>query len=281
MSTQHCQNKWQAAINEEIEPALQSPPLKVRILGCSGGVGSGRKTIAILIDDDMLIDAGTGVADLTIEELGRIGTVLLTHAHLDHTVGLPLFLDTAFESRMGVPVDVFANSETLDAIKKHIFNDVIWPDFTVLPDPDSPIMRCHEVSDGDLLELGRRKITAVAVKHSVPTLGYCVEVDGRVIAFSGDTTRNESLWRVLNEYDRLDALLVEVSFPNRQAQLAKDSRHYCSGSFIDDVRNLRHKPDIWITSMKPGEEKTIMGELRNGLPDMQIQAVEAGQIIEI
>ena len=281
MSTQLCQNKWQAAPDEDIESSLQSSPLKVRVLGCSGGVGSGRKTTAMLIDDDMLIDAGTGVADLTIEELGNIDTVLLTHAHLDHTVGLPLFLDTAFENRKGVPVDVFANSDTLDALKKHIFNNVIWPDFTVLPDPKSPIMRCHEISDGDLLELGRRKIRAVAVKHSVPTLGYCVEVDGRVIAFSGDTMRNESLWRLLNEYDRLDALLVEVSFPNRQAQLAEDSSHYCSGSFIEDIKNLRHKPDIWITSMKPGEEKTIMDELHEGLPDMQIQAIEAGQIIEI
>ena len=68
--------------------------MRIRILGCSGGIGAGSRTSAMLIDDDVLLDAGTGIGDLELDDLHAIRHVFLTHAHLDHIAGLPMLIDS-------------------------------------------------------------------------------------------------------------------------------------------------------------------------------------------
>ena len=87
--------------------------MRIRILGCSGGIGAGARTSAMLVDDDVLIDAGTGIGDLALAELQPIRHVFLTHAHLDHIAGLPLLVDTVFDEGFETPVTVYARAETL------------------------------------------------------------------------------------------------------------------------------------------------------------------------
>lgn len=253
--------------------------MQVRILGCSGGIGSGLKTTSILLDEDILIDAGTGVGDLTLEELRRLRHVFLTHSHLDHVVGLPLFVDAAFESYVRNPLQVHARKETIDALQAHLFNDVMWPDFSVLPNAARPVLNYREMQPGDQLTLGEREFRAVDVKHAVPTLGYCVKSSDKVIAFSGDTTTNRTLWPVLNDYRNLDVLIIEVSFPNQQAELAMKSGHYCPRTFARDLEKLKHDPAIWLTAMKPGEEELIMDEVCAELPGRSIRRLESGSVI--
>lgn len=252
--------------------------MQVRILGCSGGIGSGLKTTSILLDDDVLIDAGTGVGDLGLDELRRLKHVFLTHSHLDHVVGLPLFIDAAFEAYMQNPLHVHARRETINALQAHLFNDVIWPDFSRLPDPRRAVMQYNEVKPGDQFVLGDREFRAVDVKHAVPTLGFCVKSSDKVLAFSGDTTTNRTLWPVLNDYDKLDVLIIEVSFPNQQAELAMKSGHYCPRTFAMDLQKLRHDPAIWLTAMKPGEEQMIMDEVCAELPGRRIRRLESGSV---
>ena len=252
--------------------------MQVRILGCSGGIGAGLKTTSILLDDDVLIDAGTGVGDLSLEELRRLRHVFLTHSHLDHVVGLPLFIDAAFEAYLENPLQVHGSVDTIKALQAHLFNDVMWPDFSVLPSAAEAVMRFAPLSAGDVLDLGSRRMTAVEVKHSVPTLGFCVEAAGKVLAFSADTTNNQTLWPVLNQYDNIDVLVIEVSFPNRQAELAQKSGHYCPRTFAQDLAKLDHNPAIWLTAMKPGEEELIMEEVRAELPGRQVSRLESGVV---
>jgi ribonuclease BN (tRNA processing enzyme) len=252
--------------------------MQVRILGCSGGIGAGLKTTSILLDDDLLIDAGTGVGDLSLEELRRLRHVFLTHSHLDHVVGLPLFIDAAFEAYLEHPLQVHACQATINALREHLFNDVMWPDFSVLPSAADAVMQFMPLSAGQVLELGSRQIRAVDVKHAVPTLGYCVEAGGKVLAFSGDTTNNQTLWPVLNAYSNVDVLVIEVSFPNRQAELAEKSGHYCPRTFAQDLAKLEHDPAIWLTAMKPGEEELIMEEVRSELPGRTVRRLESGVV---
>ena len=148
--------------------------MQVRILGCSGGIAAGLRTTSILLDDDILIDAGTGVGDLSLEELRRIRRVFLTHSHLDHTVGLPLFVDAVFETCVQHPLTVYARQETIDALRSHLFNDVMWPDFARLPSVEQAAMRYHPIRPGDVIQAGNRTVRAVVVKHAVPTVGFCV-----------------------------------------------------------------------------------------------------------
>ena len=139
-------------------------------------------------------------------------------------------------------------------------------------------MRFMPLSAGDVLDIDSRKITAVEVKHSVPTLGFCVESEGKVLAFSADTTNNQTLWPVLNGYKNIDVLVIEVSFPNRQAELAQKSGHYCPRTFAQDLAKLEHNPAIWLTAMKPGEEELIMEEVRAELPDRHVSRLESGVV---
>ena len=102
--------------------------MKVRVLGCSGAIAKDCKTTSFLLDGDILIDAGTGLGDLTLDEMRRIEHVLLTHSHLDHVAALPLMVDAVGASRAR-PLQIHGLPETIHALKAHIFNDVIWPDF--------------------------------------------------------------------------------------------------------------------------------------------------------
>jgi len=69
--------------------------MKLRILGCSGGIGGRHlRTTSMLLDNDILIDAGTGVADLSLTELSLIDHIFLTHSHLDHVASIPFMVDT-------------------------------------------------------------------------------------------------------------------------------------------------------------------------------------------
>ncbi|MGH8496681.1 MAG: MBL fold metallo-hydrolase [Gammaproteobacteria bacterium] len=255
--------------------------MRVRILGCSGGIGAGLRTTSILIDDDVLIDAGTGVGDLTLDALKRIRHVFLTHAHLDHTAGLPLFIDTAFSTFADRPIEIHALAETIHALETHMFNGVMWPDFAALPSRDQPVLRFTPLEPGDSVTVHGRLVHAIEVSHGVPAVGYCVQAEGKVLAFSGDTARNRTLWPALNAYPNIDALLIEVSFPNRQAELARHAGHYCPQTFADDIRQLRHKPEIWLTAMKPGEEQTIYDEVRAALPRLPIHRLTRGDEIRL
>ncbi len=250
--------------------------MHIKVLGCSGGIGAGLKTTAILIDNDTAIDAGTGIGDLTLEELRKIRRVFLTHSHIDHVAGLPLFLDSVFDYRIGDPLELYARAETIQALKDHIFNDVIWPDFSVLPYDDEPVMRYNVIEAGQEVQLGDRLLTAVDVHHSVPSLGYCIQQNGNVFAFSGDTRTNRSLWPVLNSFPSINVLIIEVSFPNYQEDLAQNSGHYCPSTLAEDMQNLEHNPDIWVTAMKPGEEELIMEEVISAMPGRNIKQLKAG-----
>lgn len=255
--------------------------MRVRILGCSGGIGIGLRTTSILVDDDILIDAGTGVGDLTLAEIAGIRHLFLTHSHLDHVCGLPLFLDSMFDEFAERPLIVHSRAETLTALRSHLFNDVLWPDFTKLPNREKPVVRFEPLTPGDVIAVGERKVHAVDVHHSVPSLGFCIERAGKVFAFSGDTMTNETLWPVLNAFPNVDVLVMEVSFPNSQDQLARRAKHYTPQMLALDLRRLEHDPQLWVTAMKPGEEDQIFEELTHALPARRLHRLKRGDVFDM
>lgn len=255
--------------------------MKVEILGCSGGIGGGLRTTSILVDNRILIDAGTGIGVLSIEQLRSIRHVFLTHSHLDHTAGLPLFADTVFDSLVGDPLRIYARGETIQALQSHMFNDIMWPNFAQLPDPQNAVLKYNVIAPGDVVTFGNVALRAVEVHHSVPSVGYCIEANDKVLAFSGDTKTNETLWPVLNAYPNLKALVIEVSFPNDQAELAERSGHYCPETLARDLQKLDHEPEIWVTAMKPGAESTIFDEVEAAIPGQKIRRLTAGDTFEL
>ena len=255
--------------------------MRIRILGCSGGIGAGSLTSAMLIDDDVLIDAGTGIGDLALEDLDSIRHVFLPHAHLDHVAGLPMLVDRVFDENVARPITVYAREETLSAIQEHLFNGVIWPDFAKLPSAEKPMLRYRVCSPGDTIQIEHRDFHAVDVMHSVPSLGYTVQNSGGAFAVSGDTKTNETLWPVLNACDDLKVLVIEVSFPDKMESLATESGHYCPRTLARDLERLQHNPDIWLTGMKPGEEDAILEQVTRAVPDRNIQMLSRGTVLTV
>ncbi len=255
--------------------------MRLRVLGCSGGVGQGRLTTSFLIDDDILIDAGSGLGELSLDEMAKIRHIFLTHSHLDHISFLPLLVDSIFE-RIKEPIIIYGQPATLKGLREHIFNWTIWPDFSELPHPQQPVMRYEEVLPGSVCRIEGRQLELIPVNHIVPTVGYRVEsVSGKAFAFSGDTTSNSSFWQALNAHKGLDLLLMEVAFSNSEEELSRIARHYCSSSLATDLVKLKHSPEIYLTHQKPGEEQTIFRECKAAIQDREIKQLKNNLIFQL
>ena len=239
--------------------------MRVRVLGCSGSIARDCKTTSFLIDQDVLIDAGTGVGDLTREEMLRIHDVFLTHSHLDHIACLPLMVDTIAAARVGQPLRVHALPETIAALRQHLFNDLIWPDFTRLPSAESPLVTFHPLEPGATRQVQGRTIEALPAEHSVPAVGYAArgaDANAPWWVFSGDTERNPAFWQRINQMP-VAALVIETAFSNRERELARLAKHLSPevlAAELDQICAASRYP-IYITHTKPAETESIMREI--------------------
>lgn len=252
----------------------------ISILGCSGGIGPGNRTTSILIDDDILLDAGSGVGDLQLQQMSKIRHVFISHSHLDHIAFLPFLVDSIF-SQIKDPIQVYGLPETIQALRDHIFNWVIWPDFSELPSKEKGVMCFNEVAAGDTVEIGNRVVTVVPVEHIVPGIGFIVTSENkRHFAFSGDTATNDSLWPALNKLDNLEALMIEAGYPNSMEKLGELAKHYTPKSLAEDLKKLKHKPHLLISHIKPGLEIQISEDLHKELQDYQLTCIKSGDSLQ-
>ena len=253
--------------------------MKIRILGCSGGIGGALRTTSLLIDDDILIDAGTGISTLMPEEMAKIRHIFITHTHLDHIACLPLMVDSIFD-KIKTPIIIHAQQLSIDALKNNIFNWAIWPNFAELPTMQSPVIRYEPFQPGETRKIGDRIFESIPVNHIVPTVAYRVANSETAIAYSGDTTTNETLWEALNAHDRLDLLLIEVAFGNHLEELCKRARHYSPNLLAQDLKKLKHQPAVCITHNKPGEESNISTECRAAISDRPLTFLHGDEVFE-
>ncbi len=254
--------------------------MRLRVLGCSGGIGQDRRTTSFMVDDDILVDAGTGVGELTLDEMAGLRHIFLTHSHHDHICGLPLLIDSIF-TRIQEPIVIHGQEATIQALKDFVFNWAIWPDFTMLPHEHRPVMRFQAMAPGEEVEVNGRRLEMVEVNHVVPAAGYVVASEHGVFAFSGDTTSNDSLWAALNRRERLDMLIVETAFPDKELELSRLAKHYCPSLLAEDLAKLEHDPDIFISHLKPGAEVTIMTELRNQMQKRRLFRLSGGDEFQL
>jgi ribonuclease BN (tRNA processing enzyme) len=234
--------------------------MKLRILGCSGGIGGNLRTTTLLLDHDVLIDAGTGVGDLSLAEMCMIDHVFVTHSHLDHIACLPLLVDSVGFMR-DKPLVIHATDEVLAILKQHVFNWEIWPDFSEIPSLHQPLLRYERIAVGATVALGARKITPLPANHVVPAVGFLLDSGKASLAFSGDTTTCDALWDAVNRVANLEYLIVETAFSNAERELAVVSKHLCPSLLAEELRKLKLDPKIYVTHLKPGEVELTMQEV--------------------
>ena len=261
--------------------------MQIRTLGCSGSIAAGNRTTSFLIDDDLLIDAGTGVGDLRLDELVRIEHVFLSHSHLDHVLAVGLLADSVARRRGALgrpPISVHALPQTLDALRTHVFNGIIWPDFSRLPDAQHPVLRFAPVEVGQRLDIGTRSVEVLPAVHTVPAVGYAVHdlqaPQAGAWVFSGDTGPNPALWARLAAL-RVHTLVIETAFGDEELELARISRHLCPALLCQELAQLHQRADVYITHIKPGDLDVVMPEIGRLDTPHRIRQLAAGQVMHV
>lgn len=261
----------------------------IRVLGCHGSIAARCHTTSFLLDDDILIDAGSGVGELRLDELARIDHILLSHSHLDHILSVPLLADSVIKLRMGPagladlrPIQVHGLPETLEAIKAHILNGVIWPDFSRLPSAAHPILTLHPFSVGEVLTFPSRggeparTVRVLPARHTVPGVGFGVETPQGLWVYSGDTGPNPELWKTLAG-ERIAQLVIETAFGNEEAHLADISGHLSPQSLAKELVQLDGQVSVFITHPKPGEVPAVLSQIRALDSQHRIEPLREGQ----
>lgn len=236
-----------------------------RVLGSFGGDSPECRMTSFLIDGSVAVDAGAITRALSIEEQRRVRHVLITHTHMDHTNTLPFLIENSFGSS-DEPVSIFCTKRVLAGVRRHLFNNDTWPDFTRIPNHLYPSVRFEEIeierpfTIGNLSS-GELEVTPIEVNHIVPTTGLLLRQGGVSIIFTSDTGPTDRIWEVANSTDDLAAVITEVSFPNRLQDVADVSLHMTPQGLAVELAKLRCDAAVYLYHFKPPYVDELRAEL--------------------
>jgi len=247
-------------------------PLTVRVLGPYGGSAPGYRITTFLIDGETALDAGALTEALPLAAQRRIRRVVLTHAHLDHIASLPFLIENLYgRSR---PLEVIAPAPVLGALRRHVFNDVTWPDFTRIPSRARPTLVYRPARAGRPVRCGDATFTPIPVDHLVPAYGYLVAKPGRAVLFSGDTRPTRGIWAAARRARDLKAIFLEVSFSDAQAAVARDSCHMTPELLPGELEKAPPRAPVFLYHMKPPSLSRIRREVR-ALSEPRLRLLES------
>jgi ribonuclease BN (tRNA processing enzyme) len=225
--------------------------MKIRVLGAFGSEGLGQRPSAFLVNDHVLVDAGTVTGALTVAEQLAIEHALISHSHFDHIGGLAFLTETLACCGSRRPLEVASIAPVIDALRGSAFNNVVWPDFTQIEVQGRPVMVYRTLAEGVAERVGDLHVTPVPVSHSVPTTGFLVHDGRHGFVYSGDTGPTDSIWTAARAMRGLRAIILECAFPDRLAALAEASRHFTPALIRQELDKLPPDVPIWVFHVKP------------------------------
>ncbi len=249
--------------------------MRLQVLGGYGGESSGCRMTCLLINGAIALDAGSLSQALTIEQQVDVHSILLTHSHMDHTNSLPFFIENVY-GKSDRPIDIHASEATVYAIRKYLFNNATWPDFTRLPNHLLPAVRFVEFQSEAPLSIDGVTFTPIPVDHLVPTHGFLIEHDGAAVLWSSDTGPTQRFWEVANRTPNLKAVCIDTSFDNSLQQIADVSLHLTPQTLEAELRKLKRKVPVLLHHLKPPCIEKIHEEVRR-LRNPDIEFLEQGR----
>lgn len=243
--------------------------MRYRVLGCFGGEMPRFHLSSFLLDDTLLIDAGSVTSTLEIPAQAHIESILLTHSHLDHVRGLAHLADNMF-GRRDRPILVYSVEPILEALKGSLLNNVLWPDFTVIPSSQMPILDFRALPEGKATSVHHFRVTPIRLSHAVISVGYLLEGEFGAMLHLGDTGATEAVWRVVSGMPNLRAVTIGTTFPNRLQHLADLSGHLTPRGLKAELAKMRAKTSVYVYHMKPQYAPEIVKELEELVPDAQV-----------
>jgi ribonuclease BN (tRNA processing enzyme) len=257
--------------------------VKIKLLpstiDAEGRASPEQRLSCFVIDGRVCIDAGSIAIGLSEDERAAVRDVIVTHPHMDHVATLPIYIDDLFAS-LTEPVRVHATPEVCRILARDVFNGTVYPPFQNFDNGRTRVLEFVPFREGEEVRVAHLTFRAVAVSHIVPTVGLVLSDGERIVAFSSDTSETEEFWRVCNREPRLDALLIEASFPNSLSKLAETSGHLTPAALGRELRKLAHEDlDILAMHLKPSFRQQLVEELEAlGVP--RLAAMEPGREYE-
>ena len=242
------------------------------------GCASPKQHLAcFVIDDCVTIDAGSLAMASCERQKKQIRDIVLTHAHLDHVAGLPLFVDDLF-ANLSEPILVHATAEVVKILERDVFNWDVYPRFSGLRNDFGSVLEYRVFEVGREFSVKHLHFKSVKMNHKVPTVGFIVS-DGRTtFAFSSDTAETDDFWKAVNNEKKIDAVLIECAFPNELDDLAHESHHLTPKFLQKEIAKLQNKNSlIYIINMKPMYRNEIVRQIAD-LKIENLHILEVGNV---
>jgi ribonuclease BN (tRNA processing enzyme) len=253
-------------------------PLDVQLLPTSPGDRSQTQPLtSFLVNRHIAIDAGSFGLSLPAEQLADVHHVILTHAHLDHVASLPIAIAEVYP-RLRQPMRVYATPDVLKAVHQHLFNGVIWPDFSKLKLPQGNQMSLEfiPIQHRQPFEIEGLRFTPIPVCHKVPTIGLIVDAPDASVMFTSDTCQTDEIWTQANTRPNLQAVFIDCSFPDELEELAVESGHLTPRLVAEESKKLTSPARVLCVHIKPDSREKVIAQI---LPHRtkRMSAVEIGK----
>jgi cAMP phosphodiesterase len=226
-----------------------------------GSVSERQHLTCFVIDDTVAIDAGSLAMASEDAHRESLRDIVLSHAHLDHIAGLPLFLDDLFATLTG-PIRVHATRQVIDVLERDVFNWSIYPKFSELENEYGPVMEYLEFEAGKEISVRHLKLIPISVNHKVPSCGFLINDEASAVGLTGDTAEMGGFWDAVSNLDGLSALLIECAFPNELSGLAAASHHLTPSRLAAELRKFgRSDCPVFLINMKPMYRERILEQI--------------------
>jgi len=252
--------------------------MKIRVLGCAGSISKESKTSAFLINDRILLDGGTICSSLSPEEIRPLKNIFISHPHFDHVKGLPTLAENLVFMQETIPVTIHGSEQTLNSIRQHLMNGIIWPDFSVLPNEQTPILKYSRLDEGVAVSLDGLSVTPYFLFRNFSDFGYWIDDGKSTLLYTGDIGTNSKL-TIKGKVP--DSMIIEVSFPNEKEELALRTGHLTPLLMIAMIKKLTVRPrNIFVAHLKAFFRDQIIEEIQ-ALGMQNLVILNDGDILDI